>query len=498
MVPQHSRLVICLGLSALAAACLASRANGQVIISTNATQNMSCASGVCTPTAESAVLNVSDLENLLASGNVEINTTGSGVQANDIQVQAPFGWSAGNSLKFDAWHSILFAQAVTVSGAGGVSLVTNDGGSGGTLSFNSGGQLTFGATTNLLSINGQSYTLVANVPALAAAIAANPSGLFALSSNDDESQHGAYKDAAVPTTFQGSLNGLGNTISRLRIESPGENGPAKSIGLFSELDTGGSISSLLASNITIKVSQLSTSIDTVGALIGENFGTLFNDVTSGQISAGVKDLIDVGGIAGYNDGSVANTSSTVTFKLKASKRYAGEAYSGGLVGDNGGTIGASFSTGNMVMTGLSSGSAAGGLVATSGGQIENCFATGDVVFSGEAQIGIGGLAGFSFTGILDSYSTGAVSAKQGGYLGGFVGYDDSNGELGDNYWDTTTSGIKNPSQGAGNIANDPGIAGETNLELKSGLPAGFDPTIWAETPNINNGLPYLIANPPRK
>jgi hypothetical protein len=51
--------------------------------------------------------------------------------------------------------------------------------------------------------------------------------------------------------------------------------------------------------------------------------------------------------------------------------------------------------------------------------------------------------------------------------------------------------------GAGNIANDPGITGQTTAQLQAGLPAGFDPSIWAEDPGINNGLPYLIANPPQ-
>jgi hypothetical protein len=42
-----------------------------------------------------------------------------------------------------------------------------------------------------------------------------------------------------------------------------------------------------------------------------------------------------------------------------------------------------------------------------------------------------------------------------------------------------------------------GITGETTAQLQAGLPAGFDPTIWAESPSINNGLPYLINNPPQ-
>ena len=28
------------------------------------------------------------------------------------------------------------------------------------------------------------------------------------------------------------------------------------------------------------------------------------------------------------------------------------------------------------------------------------------------------------------------------------------------------------------------------------LPAGFDPAIWGQNASINNGYPYLLANPP--
>ena len=61
------------------------------------------------------------------------------------------------------------------------------------------------------------------------------------------------------------------------------------------------------------------------------------------------------------------------------------------------------------------------------------------------------------------------------------------------YWDTTTSGTgKGVGQG-----NDSGVTGLTTKEFKAGLPSGFDPTIWAESPKINDGLPYLINNPPQ-
>lgn len=41
-----------------------------------------------------------------------------------------------------------------------------------------------------------------------------------------------------------------------------------------------------------------------------------------------------------------------------------------------------------------------------------------------------------------------------------------------------------------------GVAGLTTEQLQSGLPAGFDPSIWGEDAKINHGLPYLLANPP--
>jgi hypothetical protein len=48
----------------------ATAAWADVTISSDATQNMSCSGGVCQPTASDAVLNVGDLETLLAAGNV--------------------------------------------------------------------------------------------------------------------------------------------------------------------------------------------------------------------------------------------------------------------------------------------------------------------------------------------------------------------------------------------------------------------------------------------
>jgi hypothetical protein len=47
------------------------------------------------------------------------------------------------------------------------------------------------------------------------------------------------------------------------------------------------------------------------------------------------------------------------------------------------------------------------------------------------------------------------------------------------YWNLHTSDISDPQQAAGNIPDDRGITGLTDVQLRSGLPVGFDPAIWA-------------------
>ncbi|HEY6578394.1 MAG TPA: hypothetical protein VIY09_03665, partial [Rhizomicrobium sp.] len=110
-------------------------ANAAVVISSGETTNISCSGGMCAPTAKDAVLNVGDLETLLASGDVEITTTGAGVQAVDVRVVDSLTWSSTGTLALDAYKSVAVDAAVSVVGAGGLSLITNDGGSNGTLSF---------------------------------------------------------------------------------------------------------------------------------------------------------------------------------------------------------------------------------------------------------------------------------------------------------------------------------------------------------------------------
>src|SRR6476646_5742895 len=125
-------------------------AHAAVEISTKPTRNMSCSAGLCSPTAAKAVLNVTDLTNMLASGDVTVNT-GSG--ATNIVVKDGFSWTATSRLTLDAMQSVEFDKKVTVAGTGAVTITTNDGGSGGDLLFGDKGNLTFWDLSSSLMIN---------------------------------------------------------------------------------------------------------------------------------------------------------------------------------------------------------------------------------------------------------------------------------------------------------------------------------------------------------
>jgi hypothetical protein len=213
-----------------------------VVISTDATQNMSCSGGVCAPTATNAVLNVSDLENYLASGDLSVVTTNSGIQANNIDITAPFSWSAAHDLKLDAWQSITFTAVVQSSSTSKVSLITNDGGSGGALTFTiSRGRL----DTNKVYINGSAYKMAASLKELAADVNAHPAGNFALSHSTDASKDGTYSSTPIPVKLTGSFNGLGHQIANLKIATTGF------AGLFGSVAKKGSIASVEIGNASV-------------------------------------------------------------------------------------------------------------------------------------------------------------------------------------------------------------------------------------------------------
>ena len=437
-----------------------------ITISTGATQFMNCSAGVCAPTQNDAILNAADLEKLLESGATAVTTTGSGgVQAGDIFVSAALTWTSTNVLTLDANRTLVIEQPVSVDGVAGLNLVYNTGGKGGPLEFRNKGHVGFSSLSSTLTINGATYGLVNSVKSLASAIAANPAGNYALAASYNAKNDGRYRAWPVSTVFSGSFDGLGNTISDVHVDSR-FNGIT---GLFAEIEQAGSVA-----NLNLTDTSVWGPYD-VGAFVDDNLGT----ITRCRISGGYlvsRSGGNEGGFAVSNSGTIFQSQSSTSINSNPS----GRSY-GGLVAYNYGVIEQSFSTGSVNTLG----SYGGGLVGFNTGSIIDSYGTGAVGNNAE----VGGLVGANEATIKTSYSTGTVGAGQ--YVGGFIGYN--SGENSDDYWDTTTSGT---DTGVGYGPNS-GVAGLTTQQLQSGLPAGFSRQIWAEDPKINNGLPYLIANPPQ-
>jgi hypothetical protein len=478
-----------------ALALIAAGAQAAVTISSNATQNMSCSNGVCSPTATKAVLNAGDLETLLGSGNLTVTTTGQGVEARNLDVTAPVSWSNGSVLALDAHNAIAIDSAVSITGGGG--LVLTNGGNPRQLAFGRPGNVTFAKLSASLVINGTTYTLANSVQSLASDISGNLSGAFALANDYDASGDGTYSDSPIlpDKPFPGSFEGLGHRISNLSINSSA----AEYVGLFSTVGTGGVLRDIGLTHARV------ISAGRAGALAGYVAGDV--GISQGLIirtySTGLVVGPSAGGLVGQNNGIIALSHSEARVGVYRQYRQGNDR--GGLVGQNNSVIDSCYATGGI------SGSIVGGLVGLnlSPGAIINSYATGNA-HGGAGSLGYaGGLLGFNQADngengtITDSYSTGAATTTilhhHQYQPGGLVGYDGAQaGSMTDTYWDTDTSGIANLSQGAGYPPNDPGITGLTTQQLQSGLPAGFDPSIWREDANINGGLPYLLDNPPLK
>jgi hypothetical protein len=494
------RLTMLSGAGALATILATSAANAAVTISSAATSNMSCVSGVCTPTAANAVLNVGDLTTMLGSGNVVVNT-GSGMLAQQVQnivVSASFNWANASSLTLDAYDSVTVNQPVAVNGTGAVVLTTNDGGTDGVLWFGSNGSVSFLGTSNSLTINATPYTLVDSITSLATAIAANAAGSYALAHNYDASADGKYRTFPIPTELTGNVQGLGNTISKLTVEIRGKYSEA---GLFDVIS--GTVDNLRLAAVHFSGYGRSSG---GGAFAYYNVGQMLGDTASGVFDGHGR--YNWGGLVAYNGGTILRSSAAVqinaaegaggiawrndgTISLsQTSGKIEGSYFLGGVVGWNySGVVEQSFSS----MTLGGSENLLGGLIGLDYGATSNSYATGAVTGGEFAFVGgLEGSAGPSGT-LGTSYSTGAVSGGASSYVGGFLGGEDE--QVSGCYWDTTTSGT---TQAVGYGNDHAGITGLTTAQLKSGLPAGFDPTIWAERPKINGGLPYLINNPPPK
>jgi hypothetical protein len=401
--------------------------------------------------------------------------------------------------------NVSIKSGLAVQGAGNLTVNYNNAGQGGQLLLFPGAKIDFWDISSGLKINGNGYLLVDDLATLGNAVASNPLGFFAFAKDYDAGPDGAYKGGITDALFQGTLEGLGHTISNFSINgrhgtgvgmiesAGGVNGPA-------------TVRDLTLNNVAIQT----TGGADAGAFVGEGSVDMFNVSSSGTIITGGHS--QTGGLVGMAsaNSSLMKSTSSVTIVTGANSK------AGGLVGSADGPIVDCLAAGNVSAGRRSS---AGGLAGFAQMQVDQSFATGNVQADSASRVG--GLAGqvAGYTQITNSYATGTVQGGHGASAGGLVGgdmgaqialsysvghVDSGKGRIGgfigdfedgtnvNDYWDIDTSGQSAPCKTACG-----GVTGMSDGELKSGLPFGFNSTIWGQNPAINNGYPYLIANPPQ-
>jgi hypothetical protein len=464
----------------------AGSAQASVEISMAATKNMNCNAGVCSPTAKKAVLNANDLTTMLASGDVAVNTGGSVSQ--DIEINAALSWTSASRLTLDSYRSITFNRPLTVAGTGALTIKTNDGGSNGDFRFFAKGHVELWDTRSHLTINGHLYGLARNIKDIRSLMRHEFAYIALVKASRSQSTFGGV----VFGNLRGTFEGLGNTISNLHIDG----NSVGHAGFFEVIEFTGTLRDLHLSNMSI--TNVNGDGVFAGALASASVGVVSGCTASGAISATATNA-QIGGLLGGSAGFVIESSSSVSVSATGDNSMVGGLVGKASVFEENGVL-RSYATGSV--TGGDN-SSVGGLVGESvGSQIVNAYASGPV--SGGDASSIGGLIGSESDDvgrqakpiISASYSVGLVTSGSGATAGGLIGVDVSDSQISNTYWDLDTSGVSDPSRGAGNIANDPGITGLTTAQFQSGLPAGFNKMIWKENATINSGYPYLITNPP--
>ena len=141
----------------------------------------------------------------------------------------------------------------------------------------------------------------------------------------------------------------------------------------------------------------------IGGIVGYNRGTIENCSVSGSVSG----TYAVGGIVGYNDGTI----STCNNKGKVSGTEA--ECVGGIAGRNDGTISACYNIGEISGT-----DSVGGIAGCNYGTIENCSVSGSV----SGIFNVGGIAGYNGGTISGCNNKGKVSGTEAEYVGGIAGF----------------------------------------------------------------------------
>lgn len=237
---------------------------------------------------------------------------------------------------------------------------------------------------------------------------------------EDFSEGGAFYNSGMgwnpigtdsSNAFTGIFDGNGHTISGLNciFSSAAANVNA---GLFGY--NKGTIQNLGMVNSSITLNSTSSSYGYVGGITGYNTGTILNVYNAGSVTGPLSssNYSYTGGVAGYSTGTITDCSN--------SGRVAGPAsyytYTGGIAGYNYGSLNDSGNTGSV------SGCNVGGVAGYNNYKtISNCYNTGKIDGIGW----LGGIAGYNRSGTISRcYNTSRINSPYSD-VGGIVGYASS-------------------------------------------------------------------------
>jgi filamentous hemagglutinin family protein len=408
------------------------------------------------------------LSTALGSSNVTITTNnssatcsgatcGSGSAGNgDILVNDSVSWSSGNTLTLSAWNNIVINKSITVGGTGTLALKYAQQNNSG---ITDNGDYIVNAPVNLASTAhftttygndgvADNYTIVTTQAELEG-MTVDGSVHYALGANVSATGTWASIGNNI-TPFEGLFAGLGHTVSGISI------GSGSYVGMFGGVGISGVVRDIGVLNASISGRQY------VGGVAGYNMGTVFHAYSTGSVTGtsaiNGTPILAIGGLVGANDGTIKRSYSAAA--VTATSDTGGNTYNGG--GADGGI---------------------GGLVGRNiGGTVMDSYATGAV--SGIRDVGglIGYVDGSSV--IMNTYASGAVSGTTN--VGGLTGA--VNGTLigSNNFWDTQTTG-----QAA---TADSVSTGKTTAQMKTAATVDslWDASIWTMA---DGSYPVLVFSP---
>ena len=231
-------------------------------------------------------------------------------------------------------------------------------------------------------------------------------GYYALA--NDLSASGTTYQHALVNNFYGTFEGLGHAINNLTFNYTASSADDV-MGLFG--GQSGVIRDVNLANLAMTVNDPSGAHPNAGGLVAYDSGSLYNVSVSGDINASGAQNSNIGGIIGYGaHDTIVNANASGTVEGNTGDNIGGLMGLGYQV-----SIAGSSAIGNVT----ASGSAIGGLVAYLEvfSSIRKSYATG-TVNAGTSSLA-GGLVGYSYGTIDQSFAKGNVISGGGSTMGGW-------------------------------------------------------------------------------